>query len=287
MNDDRRLAYELIDPARAKRLLASGPNRNIKRIQVDKYARSMVAGQWNRWNLVLIHTETPTASNPTGEVLTDGFHRCEAVAKTGVTIECIIAYGAPRVDAHVNTGKSRTFADHLQIHHLIGGNFNAVAAAVRWFWRRRNGIYDFGGGAPGGSMTNAEGVALLNEHPGLEAAVRTAAPAAYRYRLSHGMAGCLYYEMACLDTESAAEFWADFGAKGDLGLTEGHPIYALRKKLEANLLSHSTKMQRHVPAAYIIKAWNAYIGGEKINQLRWRRGGASPEPFPQIEGPEE
>lgn len=45
---------------------------------------------------------------------------------------------------------------------------------------------------------------------------------------------------------------------------------------------NNTKLNQRYVAAIIIKAWNAYMRGDDIKQLRFTQGGAHPESFPEI-----
>jgi hypothetical protein len=265
------IKIEKIGPDRAAELLATTINRRLQPPHSARLARDMEAGEW-RPNSVLqvAHTER-------GDCLIDGQHRLEAVRITGQPQEFVVIYGLSLDDQKViDTGRARTLGDTLTLH----GEPNAtlLAAAVGHLWRRDRRLYTSSNGP-----TITEGIALLAEHAALQQSIAPTRHASRALKIPFGLACCLHYHMAAIDAESADDFWYKLGTGLDLHAT--HPVYQLRTRLEANAVSTSVKLGRIVIHALIVKSWNAYIRGEDIRALRWIRGGARPEAFPELEAP--
>ena len=87
--------------------------------------------------------------------------------------------------------------------------------------------------------------------------------------------------LPCHEGDAVVPGIADLLASG-AGLEEGSPILALRRRLEST--DGWMKDRPAVTAAWFIKAWNAWRAGREMQVLRWKVGGANPEPFPAIEG---
>jgi hypothetical protein len=262
------IKIEKIDPDRARELLAKNHNRNIRTQHVAKLARAMMAGDWRPGSVISF------ASMQEDDVLIDGQHRLRAVVQADVTIEFIVIYGRDIEDQQtLDTGIARTLSDTLTLSGEV--NANSLAAAINWHWRRVRKYYH-----DGHTPTIPEGMRVLEEHPGLRLSIQPTRHACRLLKFSHGLAACLHYEMTGIDPDSAEEFWTllDTG----LHLHERHPIYWLRVRLENNAVAIS-KIDTSMIHALTIKAWNAYMKGSDVAQLRWIRGGAKPEPFPELE----
>lgn len=79
--------WMLVSPAQAEAWLASSKNpRPLNRSQVELYKRQMIAGEWVR-STQGIHL------NDIG--LRDGFHRCTAIAESGVSVWLYVTFDCP------------------------------------------------------------------------------------------------------------------------------------------------------------------------------------------------
>lgn len=264
---------EKIDPDRAKELLSTTRNRRLHPPHVARLARDITAGDWRPHSVIHI------AETPDGEVLIDGQHRMAAVVAAGMPAEFVVMRGLTLEDQQViDTGRNRSLSDTLTLHGET--NTSVLASAISWLWRRQRRAY-LGNPAP----TIAEGLKNLRDNPALRQSITPTRAACRTLRIPAGLGTCLHYEMARLDSESADDFWRKVGSA--IGLHERHPIYLLRSRLEANAVSKITRLDTAMIHALIIKAWNAYLRGDEMGNLRWLRGGAKPEAFPELEGPQE
>lgn len=101
--------FEDITPDRAKELLDNSPasgNRAVRKSVVDRYAEDMKRGVF-----IPLQAISLTANN----VLIDGYHRLQAIIKSGCTVKCQVNYGVPQEwMKHLDQGALRTPADYLQ-----------------------------------------------------------------------------------------------------------------------------------------------------------------------------
>jgi hypothetical protein len=260
-----------IGPAEAEELLLlNRRNRHSRPTHVARLAADMANGDWRNGSTILL------ADDGGVQLLLDGQHRLAAIVKSGVTVELVIISGLALDDqAAVDTGLRRGLADVL----TLAGEKNsaALASAIGWYWRRQNG-YTRTSQTP----TVAQGLAVLRDNPGLRECFTSPRRAAEGLKISRGLAACLFYEQLAIDAEDAAAFW-DMLATGLVpDQNPFHPIYLLHSKLEENAKAAYKRLDAISTAALIIKAWNAFVEGRDIRMLKWARGGASPEPFPEL-----
>lgn len=267
------ITVEKIDPDRAKALLANMRNRRYQQAHAQKLSRDMTSGNWRPNSTIQI------ADTAEGECLIDGQHRMRAVIIAGTPQEFIVIRGVSLEDQRViDVGRGRTLGDTLTLNGE--SHANVLAAAIGWFWRRSQNLTRYTSKTP----TIAEGLQTLREHPALRQSITPVSPAARTLRVSIGMGACLYYEMTKIDPDSASDFWRKLAS--GLDIHEEHPVYVLRSRLEKNAISTTVKLENLTICAFIIKAWNAYIRGDDMKILRWTRGGANAEEFPELETPE-
>lgn len=261
------ISIEKIDPDTARAMLeANTHNRNLRSAYVRQIAEDMTAGNWR------VNGETiKLAADGT---LLDGQHRLAAIVESGCTIEMVIVRGLEHADQEtMDTGTKRTLGDVLALRNEESASH--LAAAISAFWRSQRGLPH-----SNGSPTTQQALALLAAHPDLRGSVSAVTRASRALRIPHGLCAALHYEMSALNPEDAADYWTKLAT--GLGLHERHPLYVLRRRLEENASTMGRKLDRTTIHAYLIKTWNAYRGGRDVTYIRWTRGGASPEPFPEL-----
>jgi hypothetical protein len=69
-----------------------------------------------------------------------------------------------------------------------------------------------------------------------------------------------------------------------VGLVEDDPVLRLREQFLSRRVTAYGRPSREHDLALMIKAWNAYIVGRPLRQLKWNRGGIRQEPFPYMVG---
>lgn len=259
---------EVITPERAQTLLEKmDVNRAVREGRVKSYASDLKSGNW------LLTGESIKLDN--AGVLIDGQHRLLAVIESGMDLETVVVYGIdPDAQIAMDAGAVRSLADHLKF--AGEAHYRTLAAALIVRHNRLQGTptkHD----AP----THQRALAILRESPGLRDSVEaTLGVARSPLRLPGGFVAALHYEMSDINSDDAERFW-DQVIRG-VGLEEDSAIMRLRERLLANAASKNVKLDRVMVWALVIKAWNAFREGTPVKQLRWRRGGSDPEPFPTL-----
>jgi hypothetical protein len=264
-----------ITPRKAEKWFDNQPrNRRVVKSQVDRIARSILAGGYE------VNGET-MKFNRAGQML-DGQHTCLAVIATGVSVWRWAIFGVDD-DARkvMDRNKRRDFKDDLD----IGGESStqALASATRMmFYFDRNGRM----GVRGNGVDTLELEPVLERHPRLRESVgvgRALNSADVRYPHSIGVA--LHYVLARVDREAADAFF-DQVVTGH-SLEPGSPILALRAAvIRSRDDSHRKQADYLLLSALTIKAWNAWRAGDAMKSCVWRVNGGKqqPERFPRISG---
>jgi hypothetical protein len=136
----------------------------------------------------------------------------------------------------------------------------------------------------GGSHTVRDALDWLDEH---ETIVYSVEPTRFALRkpLNYwsGSAVAIHYRMAQLSPSDSNYFWEVLGNGGALPGTE--PILMLRERIIAEKRSVTNPITVTYAAAITIKAWNAWLVGERPKILRWSPGLG--EEFPTLINPKE
>jgi hypothetical protein len=276
MNEGRPEVQVIADweltPARATKLMTANRNRPLRKKVVQALARDIVAGNFRDYSTIKV-AWVPGE----GEVFIDGQHRAAAVIHTGLSIRVVLIKNVDMEDQEVtDTGIRRTLGDMLKLRGEHQSTL--LAATLGWKWRRLNKAYlsDL-------SPSAHEAMEVLDEHPGLRKMNVDATDFARTMMISQGMCQALHYDMAIMSTEGADDFWHRCRYGTDLSADSS--ITLLRNRLLRNAHSKHTKLDRITTSALIIKAWNAYIKGRPMENLRWRRTGPQVEVYPEMQGP--
>lgn len=266
------LDRETISPKQAAEYLEmNDQNRNLREKLVAKLVGAIKRGEW-------LETGDPIKFN--GERLIDGQHRLAAIARAGRRVPVWVARGVPsEAQEVVDTGAARTPGDMLALRGY--SNVNVVAAIARLVWLYRTA----------GSIV-PENNWILPTHQQLlqtvedESILEERAAWATRFhkqdralQIGGSLGGALRHLFAELASEEDAQgFFDELLAPRN---TTSPPALLRQRLLRA---SPHTPITRTMRAALIVKAWNAWIAGERPTRLTWRAGGAKKESFPVING---
>lgn len=268
-----KMSLELITPEMAEEWLHRNPtNRKLQEKRVLKNAGAMQDGEWD------LNGQTITFD--TEDNLVDGQHRLASIVHADMAVWSLVARGLSKeAQETTDTGGIRRLRDML---YRRGESDPALlATTLGWLWRWNNDRI-----VKGQSFekvpTIQQGLKTLEEHPGIRDSMTIGRRAGDAIKSGRGVLGMLHYVLSDIDAEDTDEFFARL-IDGQ-ALIEGDPIYALRRVM-INMAIKSTATKSFASGEYIaaitIKAWNAYRRGDTdVKHLRWRRGGKSPEPFP-------
>lgn len=244
-------------------------NRKLRHRVITMYAADMRDGKW-QWNGESIKFSR------SGDLL-DGQHRLAAIVEADVKVPMLVVRGLPpETQETVDGGAKRKFSDVLQLRGEP--NYTSLSALVRRVALWKAGFRD-------ATSTFTPSVAYLlqtlEEHPELRASANAGDHTARGCGLPSSICGfChwLFNGVHGVDSDDVEHFFMRL--HDGQNLAKSDPIYELRRTVEE---SKSVRGQRSTTylTAITIKAWNAYREGRQIALLRWRRGGAKPEPFPE------
>lgn len=271
--------YDLIDRYGKKIVLANAPsNRPFRMPLAERYANEHVRGKWS-FNL-----ESMVADR-LGHVQ-QGQHRCAGFilaeqdreisphlwGKTPLVLETLLGFGASELadtaDTY-DTGAKRTLADVIYRHQDFGKSLTEsqqnklskiLSVALKLVWLRVGGeTVSF---AP--HFPHSEAMDFGKKHPKLVDSVSfvVEADVGGTTLITPGYAAGLHYLMQCTEhgQEKADEFWTLFTSGA--GLEADNPILTLRQILTKK--GADSGSQRDEIILLVIKAWNAWVAGEKM-----------------------
>lgn len=262
-----------ITPAIAEKMLGRNlPNRKVRSNTVKQYAADMKAGAWafNGEAIKIAHT---------GQIL-DGQHRLIAVMESDCEIETLVITGLePEAQETMDLGRARSLGDVLKIrgehdYYVLGAALKTVALF------ERDGV-PFPLGGPGFALpTIHKLLQTLERNPELRDSVKMAAQLRRGALLPSGTVSAFHYLFSIASEEDATDFFTRLLRGENISSTDA--IYVLRDRLVLDL--RERLLPPKVKLAFLIRTWNAYRQGERIQRLLWTPGGAHPDKFPRIDG---
>lgn len=262
--DDPTMEWVNVTPKLAAKWLESNEgNRHVRQRDVQKYARDMLAGAWDR-------TAEPIKFSPTGRLL-DGQHRLLAIIEAGVTARLAVAYNVPdTAQARMDTGSTRTAADALA---MLGVPNYALTAAVA---RLALAVaYDSVGRF---DATHDDVIAWVEDHPEAARSVTFALPLRNQLAVAPRIVGYTHLVLSHVDEEAADSFW--LSAAERLAAYPGDPAIALARRFD----DARVNKERIPDAGYlslIYRAWNYRRAQKPLRQLKLNSAAGGLIPIPQ------
>lgn len=257
-----------VTPAQAREWLAMNVgNRHMRPGVVERYTRDMEAGAWQANGEAIVLGE---------DRVLDGQHRLQACVNAGVAFRTVVVTGAETAAmATIDQGLSRTLADTLRWAGYADPNNLSSAATLSYAWD--NGLLL---GRRG--LTATEVLAYLETAPELVECVKRASSLRKPpLRLRASIAASFYRKAVSAAGPDDANEFLDRLYDGE-DLKGGDAILSLRRLLLNNAARTGRKLSQVHILALVVKAWNAWILGEPLEVLSWKRGGTSPEAFPLL-----
>ena len=259
---------ERVTPKLAKEWLdRNKKNRNLNLRRVAFYLEQMKKEQWQfvgdsirfDWNGDLI----------------DGQHRLVALQQFGQPLDFVIVNGLdPESIVVIDTGKSRSAGDAV---HMLGISYaTTIAATARIVIQFKTGRFAQNTNRfEAKGVSNTEIIDFIKKHPGLEDMTSYVLGLHHQFRYIPGaVLGALYYILAAKNATKAETFFEKYSSGIDLG--EKSPIRILRNRLLQDKGNASRYSQRDKMALFIF-AWNAYVRGKDLENVKVR----GEYPFPQ------
>lgn len=255
----RKVTTEIVEvtPEIAREWLAhNDQNRSLRAGVVAKYARDMVAGNWQ-----------PTGQSISfdwNDRLIDGQHRLHAVIKANVTVTMLVVWNLdPDAQTVIDTGARRTPGDALKFSG-VDGNTPGLAAAVQVLHDYLSGNFQNTAHKPNVRLTNTEVIDAVQRHAKLPYSVQ------FGYRIYKGIGATprtiavAHYLFSQLDAGRATEFFTSIAEMRTAG--KGDPRVALKHALTA-LAGKSANSYPGVHLSLIFRAWNAWLAGQSVTSL--------------------
>lgn len=272
---DIKLSIERITPELAKQWLdVNVDNRDKKR---ESLAYAMSNDEW------MVNGETIVFSND--GVLRDGQNRLMGVIESGKTIVSIIVRGIdPDAQVTMDCGIKRQVSDFLKMRGYK--EYKKVATIGMALLRAdkfglQSAFYKVGVGRQ--AITTKEALSYIEENyesriaPIMSLSTRASSP--FRC-VRMGTMSPLIESFYRIDIDATYDFVEQLsGAK-----TQCQPIQMLANRLNKADKNKQVTITQGTVAALVVKVWNAYMQGENISTLKFTKGGAHPEEFPQIYG---
>jgi len=263
------IGIENIGPDEAMAGLAVNThNRRLKPRLVNGLTRDFSEGNY-------VFSGAPIVFSDQG-VLLDGQHRLTAIANSGITVPLLVVRGVKAsVQTNIDNGARRTVADALTLLGYADSKNLAALARLAFLWdagQQKEG--------PGLTPTNTELINYVQANPCMMDCLPKVETSVRKWRMNRSRAALACWLFSRIDSAENDAFWE---LMRNPHHEQDHPVGALQARYlrEAAAARGTSGMSRDYELALLIKTWNAYVRGERIGQLRWRAGGANPEPFPQ------
>jgi hypothetical protein len=197
--------------------------------------------------------------------LCEGQHRLTAVSVTGIPIVCVVVYGVSRkaMDT-LGCGKTRTVGDVLGMekhknHNQLAATINAVHPFLQGEGRNINKNNS-------DKFTAVIAKEILAENPEIVASVAFGVKHRKETPITHSTLATIHFLTTSFGGEVGKRFMDGFVS--GVGLQSGSPIlivrnFLTRRKIEAKF-SKLRPDNAHYVIATLIKAWNAYATGRKL-----------------------
>lgn len=272
---------EKVGPEQAEAFLDTmKANRKLSSNRVTMLANQMRDGLW-------VFDGSPIRFNDDGE-LVDGQHRMWAIVESGKEFEFLIIRGVERkAMATMDTGKNRSFTDILAINNPGLNDVAPIAAFTQMLYRWLDGRRGIAlvTSRSGSAQTVANQTLLDFFTQNKERIVEVSYKARnkpYSIRgISPSVTAVAIWECEQIDAADTADFYTKLSTGA--GLDEGSPILALRNYVMRAIAGADRRsvIEADLALALTFKAWNAYRDGLFVKQLSYKRGGSSPEAFPE------
>jgi hypothetical protein len=244
-------------------------NRDAKPRAIQRYMEDMLEGDWRLNGSTIVF-------GVSGRLL-DGQDRLMACVESGATFQSLVVWNVNDDDQDVmDTGVKRGFHDTLRLHGY--NNVMPLASAVRLDWRWQSECITNKGTFP----STIQALRHLEANPEIKNFIKwsNAVIGKGKVRIPPSVLIAFFYRASlCLSED--AEYFHHHLTTGE-NLATDNPIMALRR-YAANIANNTHGRPGEVFwLAIVIKAWNAFLEGRSVSEMRWRRGGAKPEPFPEM-----
>ncbi|KUP98371.1 hypothetical protein AC529_01935 [Thermobifida cellulosilytica TB100] len=244
-------------------------NRPLREAAVRALAKQIERGEWQLSHQGIAFDEKG--------ILLDGQHRLAAIARAGRQVEIMVTFDAPRSSFSVlDTGQKRTGRDVLALANEDNPLY--LASALRGLYLYQNFPENSWSGQTS-MISNDQLLDLLEEHPGMREAVVRGIAIGREIAMTPTAAAIGWYVTTTARPDVNQHEWY-VGLTTGANLPIGDPRLALIKTMRL-LASGKTTRRRddsRIHLFYYLKAWNAWVEGRSIKQLRMSPREKAPRP---------
>ena len=231
-----------------------GPNRRTSDNQVLKFQADMENGRW--------HFEgAPIKLSVTGKLL-DGKHRLTALANTMPEMEVpfVVITGLPdESQLYMDIGQTRTVGQQLGLRGIGKGVLYGAIAKLYLEWTRGRLFR----ASNRGSTSKSEQTEWVLAHEDIM--VRLSETGFQQVDAPPSVVGAFTLAALQINPVRAKRFISRLISGADLA--DGDPILALDRRLR-NIRRSGVKVSQREYLAYFIKAWNAWVMGDRLHKLQ-------------------
>lgn len=259
-------SFVTVTPETARNWLAlNRKNRNLRKADLDRYKRDMLAGNWHL-------AGDPIRFGTDGSLL-DGQHRLTALAETGVTLPLLVVRGVKvEAQAVMDTGRRRTASDALAIEGHEASSLLAATALLK---------LSFDSDHLDGKLeaSHNEVLACVQQNPNLAVACEFAKTVARRTDCPPSVVAFSFYKMAEIDPQGAADFWT--AAADKVGLKPGDPVIALTNRF-AEARRNRERLTRRMYLSATFRAWNYRRADRELKLIKISSPAGGTVPIPEL-----
>ena len=243
-----------------------GPNRRISDNQVFKFQADMESGRW--------HFEgAPIKISKTGKLL-DGQHRLTALANAIPEMELpfVVIRGLDDdSQLYMDQGQVRTVGQQLALRGIVNSSVYAAAGKLYLDWTRGRLFKSTTRGCTSKPEITEW---VLGNQPLL---AKLSDTDFQKIDAPTSVVGAFSLAVLQVSPARAHRFLRQLHAC--TGLQEGDPILALDRRLR-NIRKSGVRVSQREYLAYFIKAWNAWVMGDRLQKLQLNN--LSEDNFPEL-----
>ena len=247
-------------------------NRQTSDDIVDRYGRDMVNGDWNWSNQGI-------GFNTAGEMF-DGQHRLLAAVRYNVSFKTNVTFGLPEAAMdNVDQGRFRTPGQIFQINGVPWGNNAAAGARVAvTYLRGEIRVSSHAAIHPTSrkKIPTNELLEFVQAHPDFVDHYQDFHQLYKEFRVVSPSTLHAFHWLARQDHPIKADFFFESLCQGT-NIKPGSPIHKLRQRLN-RATNFNEYLSASVKAAFLVKAYNAYLTGKPLGILRQ----TTDEKFPRL-----
>lgn len=245
-------------------------NRPVAQTIVDRYSTDMENGLW-------AFAADPIRFDTHGNLI-DGQHRLTALSRVGMTLPMLVVRGLP-ADAQMVMDQGRKRTPGQQLGLLGVKNSNLVASMVKVCIQYENGLL-FRDNKLSQSITAPVIQEYVNDHPIEVEFIQPLLDKVRRVDAPPSVVGAFLLIAYRARGTEAADFILQLDAL--VGMSEGHPIHTLDKRLR-RIRRERIKLSSRDYLALFIQAFNAWRAGRRITQFQRPPGGVwNASNFPEV-----